>query len=320
MTFAPTVSQRVQAEMAAIPATDAAVELRNFSFSFGSTDSGAPLILDNVTLSIPRGSTTLLIGANGAGKSTILKLLAGKTLTKDHVRVLGKHPFFESCQGITYLGTEWAHNPIVRRDVPVSRLLKTLGAERHPDRTSRLLDIMDVNVDWHMHQVSDGQRRRVQIVLGLMEPWDILLLDEVTVDLDVLVRKDLIDFLKEETQLRGATVVYATHIFDGLGGWPTHVIHMAEGKVDIVREIEGPGGFPELEEMRALTRSATGTNQYEDNSALLRVVERWLREDYKYRARTSQRTNADGMLLSRWQMLSENMKAYGDKYLQLLEG
>jgi ABC-type uncharacterized transport system ATPase subunit len=62
-------------------------------------------------------------------------------------------------QGITYLGTEWAHNPIVRRDVPVSRLLKTLGAERHPERCSRLLDIMDVNVDWHMHAISDGQRR-----------------------------------------------------------------------------------------------------------------------------------------------------------------
>ncbi|KAJ3119466.1 CCR4-NOT regulatory complex component [Physocladia obscura] len=117
-----------------------------------------------------------------------------------------------SGEGITYLGTEWAHNPIVRRDVPESRLLKTLGAERHQERCSRLLEIMDVNVDWHMHEVSDGQRRRVQIVLGLMEPWDILLLDEVTVDLDVLVRKDLVDFLKEEATLRNATIIYATHI------------------------------------------------------------------------------------------------------------
>ncbi|KAI8611435.1 P-loop containing nucleoside triphosphate hydrolase protein [Chytriomyces sp. MP71] len=291
--------------MASMVPTDAAVELRDFSFSFGG-----PKIIENVTLTVPRGSTTLLIGANGAGKSTLLRILAGKSLTRDSIRVLGKHPFFETNQGITYLGTEWAHNPLVKRDVPVSRLLKTLGAERHPERCAKLLDIMDVNVDWHMHQVSDGQRRRVQIVLGLMEPWEILLLDEVTVDLDVLVRKDLIDFLKEETKLRNATVIYATHIFDGLGGWPSHVVHISEGRVDLVREIDGPTGFPELEEMRAL--SAKGG--YEDNSALLRVVERWLREDYKYRARTSQRTNADGRLLSRWEMLSENMKEYGDKY------
>ncbi|KAJ3357696.1 CCR4-NOT regulatory complex component [Entophlyctis luteolus] len=306
--------------MAALPPTSAAVHLNNFSFSFGG--AGAPPIIDSVSLSIPRGARTLLIGANGAGKSTLLRILAGKTLAKDHVRVLGKHPFYESSEGITYLGTEWAHNPIVRRDVPVSRLLKTLGAERNRERCSRLLDIMDVNVDWHMHEVSDGQRRRVQIVLGLMEPWDILLLDEVTVDLDVLVRRDLIDFLKEETESRGATVIYATHIFDGLGGWPSHVVHISEGKIDIVREVNGTGGFPELEEMRARAAVAaassnatgTGTSRYEDNSALLRVVERWLREDYKYRTRTSQRTNTDGILMTRWQMLSENMKEYGDKY------
>ncbi|KAJ3231443.1 CCR4-NOT regulatory complex component [Chytriomyces hyalinus] len=306
-TNGPSETQKVQAHMAQMEPTQAAVEMRNFSFSFGAE---APKIIDDVTLTIPRGTRTLLIGANGAGKSTLLRILAGKSLTKDAVRVLGKHPFFETSAGITYLGTEWAHNPLVRRDVPVSRLLKTLGAERHPERCSRLLDIMDVNVDWHMHAVSDGQRRRVQIVLGLMEPWEILLLDEVTVDLDVLVRKDLMDFLKEEATVRGATIIYATHIFDGLGGWPSHVVHITEGKIDIVREVDGPTGFPELEEMRALSSKGG----YEDNSALLRVVERWLREDYKYRARTSQRTDHDGMLLTRWEMLKENMKEYGDKY------
>ncbi len=82
---------------------------------------------------------------------------------------------------MTYLGTEWAGNPIVRHDVPVSRLLKSQGAERHAERCAELLEIMDVNPNWHMHQVSDGQRRRVQIVLGLLEPWYVLLLDEVTV-------------------------------------------------------------------------------------------------------------------------------------------
>lgn len=44
--------------------------------------------------------------------------------------------------------------------------------------------------------------------MGLMAPWDILLLDEVTVDLDVLVRGDLIDFLIEESKTRKATIVY----------------------------------------------------------------------------------------------------------------
>lgn len=51
----------------------------------------------------------------------------------------------------------------------------------------------------------------------------------MTVDLDVLVRSRLLDWLAEETTTRGATVLYATHIFDGLDQWPTHLCHLQLG-------------------------------------------------------------------------------------------
>lgn len=81
-----------------------------------------------------------------------------------------------------------------------------------------------------MHQISDGERRRVQLCMGLMGHWDVLLLDEVTVDLDVLVRSELLAFLVQESEERGATIVYATHIFDGLQAFPTHICHLQLGK------------------------------------------------------------------------------------------
>jgi CCR4-NOT complex subunit CAF16 len=58
----------------------------------------------------------------------------------------------------------------------------------------------------------------------------VLLLDEITVDLDVLGRADLMRFLVEECEQRGATIIYATHIFDGLEFWPTHVAYVARGE------------------------------------------------------------------------------------------
>ncbi|KAH6568681.1 hypothetical protein BASA60_008546 [Batrachochytrium salamandrivorans] len=310
-----------------------AIDISNLDFDFGG-----PRILSNINLHLPKGSRTLLVGANGAGKSTLLRLLAGKNLTRGDVRVLGKCAFTDGSVGVTYLGTEWAHNPIVRRDVPVSRLLRSLGAQRHQSRCAELLDILDVDPNWHMHQVSDGQRRRVQIVLGLLEPWDVLLLDEVTVDLDVLVRTDLLNFLKRETLQRNATILYATHIFDGLGGWPTHVAHVVGGEIDLVRDVLQ--GFPELDEAirdrqaAAAVATATATaaaaaareagsdgNASVDtpaealvyNSPLLLVVEKWLREDSKKLAKTG-KLNADGQVMTRWDVLSENMKEYGDKY------
>ena len=60
-------------------------------------------------------------------------------------------------------------------------------------------------------------------------PPQVLLLDEVTVDLDVLGRADLMRFLIRECEERGASVIYATHIFDGLEFWPSHVAYLAGG-------------------------------------------------------------------------------------------
>lgn len=109
--------------------------------------------------------------------------------------------------GVVYLGTEWCMNPVVRSDIVVSHFLDSVGGWRHRARRDRLLEILDVDLDWRMHQISDGERRRVQLCMGLMTEWDVLLLDEVTVDLDVLVRADLIDFLASEAKERGATIL-----------------------------------------------------------------------------------------------------------------
>lgn len=73
-----------------------------------------------------------------------------------------------------------AMNPVVRSDVVVSTFLDSVGGYRHKERRDILLDILDVDLDWHMHTISDGERRRVQLVMGLMSEWDVLLLDEVS--------------------------------------------------------------------------------------------------------------------------------------------
>lgn len=278
-----------------------AIQVSGLNFGFGG-----PLILKNLSLELPRGSRCLLVGANGAGKSTLLKILAGKTLVKGNcLSILGKNPFSEGSVGITYLGSEWAHNPVVKGDVPVSRLLMSLGAQRHKDRCSKLLEIMDVNPNWHMHEVSDGQRRRVQIVLGLMEPWDVLLLDEVTVDLDVIARADLLAFLKDETETRGATIVYATHIFDGISSWATHVAHITDGTVDFVRHVDFD--FPEFEALkssRSVSASTPTKMSAMQDSMLLTIVDGWLRKDREAEKRKGPQTEEKPK--TKWDILSDN--------------
>ncbi|KAL4075883.1 P-loop containing nucleoside triphosphate hydrolase protein [Scleroderma yunnanense] len=193
-------------------------------------DPTRPPSLRDISLHLPPGSRTILVGANGAGKSTLLQILAGKRLVKNaNIRIKDRDVFRDSPSGVTFLGTEWAMNPVVRGDISVSAFLDSVGGYRHKARRDHLLDILDVDLDWHMHTISDGERRRVQLCMGLMAPWDVLLLDEVTVDLDVLVRDELLTFLKRDSIERCATILYATHIFDGLDSFPTHVVHMRLG-------------------------------------------------------------------------------------------
>lgn len=220
----------------------------------------------------------MLCGANGAGKTTLLQLLAGKYMVgQDTIRVLGR-PAFHDIQlvasgDLSYLGPQWrrdiafAGNDIpMQGDIAAGKMI--FGVEGvDPERRDRLIKLLDINLQWRLNKVSDGQRRRVQICMGLLKPYQVLLLDEITVDMDVVGRLDLLHFFKQECEERGATIVYATHIFDGLESWPTHLVYLEGGRM-----VKG-GVVEAIPEMQA---AASGKK-------LLHVVEGWLREEKRKR-------------------------------------
>ncbi|CAO3642606.1 unnamed protein product [Cunninghamella echinulata] len=278
------------------------VDVQNLSF-----DYGGPPILNNLTLQLKPGNRCILVGANGAGKTTLLRILGGKRMMPGiHVNALGKNVFHESPKNLTYLGTEWSNNPVVRSDLSVGYLLYSMGSKRWPERTQKLLDVLDVDINWHLHQVSDGQRRRVQLVMGLLQPWELLLLDEVTVDLDVLVRADFLAYLKEETETRGATIVYATHIFDGLGQWPTHVAHVTEGTIVGMHTMDS--SFDELEKIKKEHHLKQSLD-----SPLMELCYLWLRDDRERLKNKKIEINEEtGLPKSKWDDLKD--LRYGDKY------
>ena len=86
------------------------------------------------------------------------------------------------------------------------------------------------------------------LLLAFILPSELLLLDEVTTDLDVLARQSLLEFLKEENERRGVTVLFSTHIFDGLEEWGTQVTYVRDGTVMTNTEL---AGMAELEPFKA---------------------------------------------------------------------
>ncbi|CAJ2507309.1 Uu.00g084950.m01.CDS01 [Anthostomella pinea] len=259
------------------------IKVNDLTYKFPNYPTG----IRNISLSVPPRSRTLLIGANGAGKTTLLRLLAGKRLAPSGtINVSGVDPFKDGLEGVTYLGLEWVLNPIVRTDIGVSELLRSVGGDAYPARRDELVGVLDIDVRWRMSAVSDGERRRVQLAMGLVRPWTVLLLDEITVDLDVLSRAEFLAWLKRETEIRECTIVYATHILDNLAGWPTHLVHMHLGRV---REWGTADRF--LGETAAL--ESTG------NSRLGELVLGWLRKDLEERGPRNQNSmGTEGMTYS----------------------
>jgi CCR4-NOT complex subunit CAF16 len=124
--------------------------------------------------------------------------------------------------------------------------------------------------------------------MGLLRPWTVLLLDEVTVDLDVLVRSELLDFLCQETSSRVCTIVYCTHIFDGLAGWPTHLLKMSLGRVMAFDAMNQIAKRSDVDAVK--------------NSDLYELCLRWLREDKKERGRRGEETR------KRWSELDQGIR------------
>ena len=204
-----------------------AVELKDVSFSFAT--SSRPTLC-RVSLAVERGARLVLVGANGAGKSTLLNLIGGKRMAGGGTaKVLG-HDSFEHTAlalSISNITTDWEDD----LTLPVKKLVLSAADGCERQRVQLLLEALGVAelLPYELSQLSDGQRRRVQLFCKLCPARDVILLDEATNSLDVLSRAKLLAFLRAESEERGATVLFCTHIFDGLDGWATSVAHLDGG-------------------------------------------------------------------------------------------
>ena len=242
------------------PAAQPTIDIRGLTFSYPG--ASAP-VFANLSLAIPGAARCLLLGANGVGKSTLLRLVAGRHLIHpDLVRVLRRPAFQDTSLAgeVAFLGGPFPFSA----DVRVAEILAArTGVD--PARRARVLEILEVDPAWRMHQVPDGQRRRVQLLLDLERRLRVILLDEVTAELDVLARADLLAFLRQESEAAGTTIVYASHVLEGLAAWASHLIFLSPGRVRCCAPIADvlPAG-----------------------DSLLALCEGWMREDRGSRTRS----------------------------------
>lgn len=271
-----------------------AVKLSGFSWAYSSSKRGNQL--NDLSFEVPRGARCLLVGANGAGKTTLLKLLGSKHMVpRGQLQCLGFDAFhdMELNTLVALLSGDWTRQvACVGNGVPfqadfsvgsmadalVTALVRD-GADPAliQSRMDRLVTLLDMDLGWRLHQVSDGQRRRAQLLLKLLRPSQLLLMDEVTTDLDVVSRQALLQFLREECDQRGATVIYSTHILDGLDDWPSHILHIKAGKLNFCGEIAKAPGAAAL----------SGASAQGASGSLFTLVKEWLLSEREAKAKAA---------------------------------
>lgn len=203
---------------------------------------GKATAVDRVSFEVAAGAVWALTGRNGAGKSSLLKVLLGQRRADGgEVAVLGRDPWRERVHLMRRIGAT-PETPDAPPDQAVTELERTLSS-LHPTwdgaHFRSLLTRFEVPPRTRFGALSRGQRSLVMLAFALAPRPELLLLDDPTLGLDAVARRYVFDELIGELAERGTTVLLASHDLEGVQRVATHVGMLRDGHLVAAGEIEG---------------------------------------------------------------------------------
>ncbi|MER6571197.1 ABC transporter ATP-binding protein [Streptomyces sp. NPDC001093] len=184
---------------------------------------GPRTVLHHLAFAVPRGQVTGLLGPSGCGKSTLMRSIVGtQAKVTGTLQVLGHpagHPALRTRIGYV------TQNPSVYDDLTVRQNLEYFAAildpgraaaERRHEHVTRAITDVDLtsHADALAGNLSGGQRSRVSLAVALLGAPELLVLDEPTVGLDPVLRRDLWHLFHDIAATRGATLLVSSHVMD----------------------------------------------------------------------------------------------------------
>ena len=196
--------------------------------------------VDRVSFTIEPGEMVGYIGANGAGKSTTIKMLTGILVPTGGVVVsYGYVPYRERRRYTKHLGVVFGQRTQLWWDIAVIesfKLLKEIYGVPEADYRRRLDKFAEIlNVKEYLHtpvrKLSLGERMRCDLAASLLHNPPLLFLDEPTIGLDVVAKDHIREFLKEVNRTEGTTVLLTTHDLSDIEELCKRIIIIDKGRV-----------------------------------------------------------------------------------------
>src|SRR3981189_3250602 len=206
----------------------ATIEARGLRKVFGTT-----IALDNVDLRVEEGHILGLIGPNGAGKTTALNAILGLTQYQGELKVLGRDPWTER-DALMHDVCFIADVAVLPRWLRVSQALDFVGGV-HPrfdrSRATNFLGKTDIKMSSRVRELSKGMITQLHLALILAIDARLLVLDEPTLGLDLLFRRQFYDTLLNDYFDKQRTIVLTTHQVEEIENLLTDVIFIDRGHV-----------------------------------------------------------------------------------------
>lgn len=231
--------------------------------------------LNDVSLRVERGEFLAYAGANGAGKSTTIKIMSGILRPSGgDVRILGLDPARSRMDLMSRIGVLFGQRSELWWDHPVSvsfqwkKAVWDIPKERYERMTSVVSDLLDLGplMGTFARELSLGQRMRADLGLLLLHEPELILLDEPTLGLDVLAKRQVIEFLKALNREQGTTIIVTSHDMDDLEEMARRIVLLSNGAVAF------DGGFEELRHSVGGLRRLVLTTESEDAPKLSTAV------------------------------------------------
>lgn len=196
--------------------------------------------VDGVSFTIDQGELIGYLGANGAGKSTTIKMLSGILVpTSGTVQVAGLVPWEQREQNALQIGVVFGQRTQLWWDLPLIDSLKLIGKlyrvedARYRRNLDRMVDLLDLApfLERPVRQLSLGQRMRGDLAAAMLYEPHILYLDEPTVGLDVVAKERTRQFIEEINRDAGTTIMLTTHDLADVERLSKRIIFISQGRV-----------------------------------------------------------------------------------------
>src|SRR5262245_19665746 len=208
---------------------EAVVRVERLSRRFGAT-----LALDDLSLSVPRGDVFGIVGANGAGKTMLIRHLLGLYRAQTGtVRVFGRDPVADPVGVLSRVGYLSEENdlPPWMRVRELLRYVRAFYPGWDDALAEELREQFALDPAARVRELSRGQRARTGLLVALAYRPELLILDEPSTGLDPLARRDILTAVLRTVAQEGRTVIFSSHLLDEVERVSDHVALIDRGQV-----------------------------------------------------------------------------------------